>query len=89
MGELTDGEPLFPGESEVDQLFEIQKVLGALTQFQQDQFEQNPRFTGYKFPNVTKPETLEKKYGGKMPREGLDLMSGLLAMDPKDRLTAK
>jgi len=23
MGELTDGEPLFPGESEVDQLFEI------------------------------------------------------------------
>jgi|TARA_B110000305_G_C19089220_1_gene469967 cyclin-dependent kinase-like len=31
MGELTDGEPLFPGESEVDQLFEIQKILGALT----------------------------------------------------------
>ena len=27
MGELTDGEPLFPGESEVDQLFCIQKVL--------------------------------------------------------------
>jgi cyclin-dependent kinase-like len=23
MGELTDGEPLFPGESEIDQLFEI------------------------------------------------------------------
>jgi cyclin-dependent kinase-like len=33
MGELTDGEPLFPGESEVDQLFEIQKTLGALTPF--------------------------------------------------------
>ena len=33
MGELTDGEPLFPGESEVDQLFEIQKVLGSLTSF--------------------------------------------------------
>ncbi len=26
LGELTDGEPLFPGESEVDQLFCIQKV---------------------------------------------------------------
>lgn len=26
MGELIDGEPLFPGESEVDQLFCIQKV---------------------------------------------------------------
>jgi len=23
MGEMTDGEPLFPGESEIDQLFEI------------------------------------------------------------------
>lgn len=34
MGELTDGEPLFPGESEIDQLFEIQKILGALTPFQ-------------------------------------------------------
>ena len=33
MGELTDGEPLFPGESEIDQLFEIQKILGALTPF--------------------------------------------------------
>jgi len=26
LGELTDGEPLFPGESEIDQLFCIQKV---------------------------------------------------------------
>lgn len=28
MGELTDGEPLFPGESEIDQLYVIQKILG-------------------------------------------------------------
>jgi Serine/threonine protein kinase len=27
LGELTDGQPLFPGESEIDQLFMIQKVL--------------------------------------------------------------
>lgn len=27
LGELTDGEPLFPGESEIDQLFCIQKVF--------------------------------------------------------------
>ena len=31
MGELIDAEPLFPGESEVDQLYMIQKVLGELT----------------------------------------------------------
>ena len=27
MGELIDGQPLFPGESEIDQLFIIQKVI--------------------------------------------------------------
>lgn len=31
MGELTDGEPLFPGESEIDQLYLIQKIMGSLT----------------------------------------------------------
>ncbi len=31
MGELTDGEPLFPGESDIDQLYCIQKVKGPLT----------------------------------------------------------
>ncbi len=31
MGELTDGQPLYPGESEIDQLYVIQKVNGPLT----------------------------------------------------------
>jgi cyclin-dependent kinase-like len=38
---------------------------------------------------VTKPETIEKKYAGKLSKEGLELMSGLLQMDPDERLTAK
>ena len=28
MGELVDGQPMFPGESEIDQLYIIQKVRG-------------------------------------------------------------
>lgn len=28
MGEMADGEALFPGDSEIDQLFQIQKILG-------------------------------------------------------------
>ena len=31
MGELTDGQALFPGDNEIDQLYMIQKVLGPLT----------------------------------------------------------
>ena len=30
MGELCDGEPLFPGDSEIDQLYQIQKVCRFL-----------------------------------------------------------
>lgn len=89
MGELTDGEPLFPGESEVDQLYCIQKVLGRMTQDQQEKFSTNPRFIGYKFPDVTKPETIERKYVGKLSKVALTLMEGLLKMDPRERITSK
>lgn len=89
MGELSDGEPLFPGESEIDQLYVIQKVLGALTYEQQEKFNKNPRFIGYKFPDVTKPETIEKKYVGKLSKQALLLMAQLLKMDPRERYTAK
>lgn len=52
LGEITDGEALFPGESEIDQLFCIQKILGKLTSNQQEEFNKNPRFIGLKFPDI-------------------------------------
>ena len=48
LGELSDGQPLFPGESEIDQLFVIQKVIGPLPPDQMDMFYKNPRFSGLK-----------------------------------------
>lgn len=48
LGELSDGQPLFPGESEIDQLFTIQKVLGPLSPHQMSLFYANPRFSGLK-----------------------------------------
>ena len=30
LGELSDGQPVFPGESEIDQLYVIQKLVGPL-----------------------------------------------------------
>ena len=50
MGELIDGQPLFPGESEIDQLYIIQKVMGPLTPQQMNMFLRNPRFLGFAFP---------------------------------------
>lgn len=88
MGELTDGQPLFPGESEIDQLFVIQKVLGPLTGKQQELFAKNPRFSGLRFPEIAKPETLEKRYLGKLMRPALAFMKRLLELSPEMRMTA-
>lgn len=43
---------------------------------------------GLKFPDVSKPETLERRYAGKMNEIELSLMRGLLDMDHKKRFTA-
>jgi cyclin-dependent kinase-like len=88
LGELTDGQPLFPGESEIDQLFLIQKILGPLTSEQMEMFQKNPRFIGMRFPEMNRPETLEKKYLGKLSKKALSFMKSCLKMDPSDRLTA-
>lgn len=59
-----------------------------MTPSQEEQFAKNPRFIGLKFPNLKHPETLEKHYIGKMGPKAISLMSGMLKMDPKERLTA-
>ena len=46
LGELSDGQPLFAGESEIDQLFKIQTVLGPLPADQMKLFYSNQRFSG-------------------------------------------
>lgn len=88
MGEITDGDPLFPGESEIDQLYLIQKIMGKLTSEQEEEFRKNPRFLGLSFPDVSKPETLQKHYVGKMSKKAISLMCGFLEMDPAKRITA-
>jgi len=88
MGELVDGQPLFPGDNEIDQLYLIQKILGPLTPEQNELFKKNPRFVGLKFPNVNQPETLERHYLGKLSKKALSFMKQMLKMDPAQRLTA-
>ncbi|XP_019647531.1 PREDICTED: probable cyclin-dependent kinase 9 isoform X1 [Branchiostoma belcheri] len=87
LGELSDGQPLFPGESEIDQLYTIQKVLGILPPDQMDLFYANPRFSGLKFPAVSEPITLERRYHNIINSVTLDFMAGVLRLDPKERLS--
>jgi cyclin-dependent kinase-like len=62
--------------------------MGPLTAEQLEQFNKNPRYVGLKFPDVSKPETLDKHYIGTLPRLALSFMKGTLKMDPAERLTA-
>jgi glycogen synthase kinase 3 beta len=57
MGELLLGQPLFPGESGIDQLVEIIKVLG--TPSKEQILTMNPNYTDHKFPSI-KPHPLSK-----------------------------
>ncbi|GFR73214.1 cyclin-dependent kinase-like 5, partial [Elysia marginata] len=85
MGELSDGQALFPGDSEIDQLYVIQKIMGQLPDDQMRVFQKNPRFHGLKFPAVKRPKTLEKHYHGVIMSVALDFMKGCLRLDPADR----
>ena len=89
MGELVDGNPLFPGENEIDQIYCIQKVLGNLTEEQMEMFYNNPLFNGKNLLNITKPETLQRRYMGKLNKIDISFMKGLLELDPKKRLNGK
>lgn len=57
MAELMLGHPLFPGESGIDQLVEIIKVLGTPTREQIKTM--NPNYMEHKFPQI-KPHPFSK-----------------------------
>ncbi|NXM19803.1 CDKL2 protein, partial [Ploceus nigricollis] len=82
--EMLTGEPLFPGDSDIDQLFHITKCLGNLIPRQQELFYKNPLFAGLKLPEVKELETLEKRYP-KLPPAALDLAKECLQIDPDKR----
>lgn len=50
-------------------------------------YNHNPRFVGIKLPDMSKPETLVKRYFGKLSKRALSFMKGVLKMDPAERMT--
>ncbi|KAA0050959.1 shaggy-related protein kinase NtK-1 [Cucumis melo var. makuwa] len=85
LAELLLGQPLFPGESGVDQLVEIIKVLGTPTR--EEIKCMNPNYTEYKFPQI-KAHPWHKIFHKRMPPEAVDLVSRLLQYSPNLRCTA-
>ncbi|CAI5490174.1 unnamed protein product [Closterium sp. Naga37s-1] len=85
MAELLLGQPLFPGESGVDQLVEIIKVLGTPTR--EEIKCMNPNYTEFKFPQI-KAHPWHKVFSKRVPAEAVDLVSRLLQYSPNLRCTA-
>ncbi|XP_042512885.1 shaggy-related protein kinase epsilon-like isoform X2 [Macadamia integrifolia] len=85
LAELLLGRPLFPGESGVDQLVEIIKVLGTPTR--EEIKCMNPNYREFKFPQI-KAHPWHKVFHKRMPPEAVDLVSRLLQYSPKLRCTA-
>jgi len=86
MAELMLGQPLFPGESSVDQLIEIIKVLGTPTKEQLKNM--NPNYTEYKFPQIKASTWLKVFKSRTTTPEALDLLTRLIEYTPTLRYTA-
>ncbi|XP_017704943.1 PREDICTED: cyclin-dependent kinase-like 1 [Rhinopithecus bieti] len=101
--ELLSGVPLWPGKSDVDQLYLIRKTLGDLIPRHQQVFSTNQYFSGVKIPDpedmvsdpfwreLCRPETQEEAVRG---LHWLNIcapvpLPGCLHMDPTERLTCE
>ena len=84
IAELMLGQPIFPGESGVDQLVEIIKILG--TPSRENITAMNPNYKEYRFPQI-RPLPWEKVFRSRTPKDSIDFVSKLLVYDPKARPT--
>lgn len=84
LAELLMGQPIFPGESGVDQLVEIIKILGTPTREQIQQM--NPNYTEFRFPQI-RAHPWTKVFRPRTPPEAIDLTSRLLEYTPTTRVT--
>jgi cyclin-dependent kinase 2 len=86
MAEMITGKPLFPGDSEIGQLFKIFQIMGTPNE------ENWPGITKLKDYSINFPQWKPKKLKDLFPnfdKDGLDLMEKFLQMDPDKRITIK
>ncbi|GAV51802.1 hypothetical protein ZYGR_0AF02730 [Zygosaccharomyces rouxii] len=84
MAELLLGQPMFPGESGIDQLVEIIKILG--TPSRQEICAMNPNYMERKFPQI-KPIPLSRVFK-KEDEQTVQFLADTLKYDPMERFNA-
>uniref|UniRef100_A0A183CFF5 Protein kinase domain-containing protein n=1 Tax=Globodera pallida TaxID=36090 RepID=A0A183CFF5_GLOPA len=82
LAELLLGQPFFPGDSGVDQLVEIIKVLGTPSR---DEIQQmNPNYTEFRFPMI-RPHPWSRVFRARTPTDSIELVAQLLKYTPSAR----
>ncbi|XP_073331662.1 uncharacterized protein [Pagrus major] len=82
--EMLTGQPLFPGDSDLDQIYHIVRCFGNLTAHHQELFYRNPVFSGVRLPECSGRVPLEQRFPT-VPTTALDLAQSCLQMDPEKR----
>ncbi|CAL5227434.1 g10397 [Coccomyxa viridis] len=84
--EMLTGEPLFPGDSDVDQLWLILKCMGQLPPAYAEMLSCNEYFVGMRQPGSWEREPLERRFRHFDPQM-LQFLMACLHIDPAKRLT--
>ncbi|XP_063042660.1 cyclin-dependent kinase-like 4 [Engraulis encrasicolus] len=84
--EMLTGEPLFPGDSDIDQLYHIIRCIGSLTPRHEEMFYRNPLFSGVSLPETshTNTHTLTAHFLALQP-SAASLTEECLQIDPDNR----
>ncbi|RWS11292.1 cyclin-dependent kinase-like 1 [Dinothrombium tinctorium] len=79
------GEALWPGKSDVDQLYLIRKTLGDLIPRHLQIFKSNDFFSGVAIPELQATEGLINKIPKHIEESGVDFLKKCLDKDPQKR----
>uniref|UniRef100_A0A3Q1FRV4 Cyclin-dependent kinase-like 2 n=1 Tax=Acanthochromis polyacanthus TaxID=80966 RepID=A0A3Q1FRV4_9TELE len=82
--EMLTGQPLFPGDSDLDQIYHIIRCFGNLTTHHKELFYRNPVFSGVTLPECSVRVQLHQRFPTITPA-ALDLAQSCLEMDPERR----
>ncbi|CAG5131090.1 unnamed protein product, partial [Candidula unifasciata] len=86
--EMLTGEPMFPGDSDIDQLYLILECGGSLTRRHKEVFRRNPLFIGMRLPVVRETIKLEDLFlDSSVSAERLQFIKQCLDINPDNRPT--
>jgi len=89
--EMATRKPLFPGDSEIDEIFKIFRVLGTPTEADWPGVTSFPDFKSSfpKWERKAEEQLISADALKMIGEEGVDLLESLLVYDPAGRISAK